>query len=54
MSSSMALANIASGAIFGSALVASGVYQPAIIIDQLTLKHSYMLGVFLTASGTST
>ncbi|KAH6716502.1 YeeE/YedE family protein [Leptodontidium sp. MPI-SDFR-AT-0119] len=42
-----------SGAVFGSALLLSGVYSPTIILAQLELSDFYMLKVFLTASGSS-
>ncbi|OBT71173.1 hypothetical protein VF21_10077 [Pseudogymnoascus sp. 05NY08] len=42
-----------SGALFGSALLLSGVYSPTIILSQLNLSDFYMLKVFLTASGSS-
>jgi len=42
-----------SGALFGSALLLSGVYSPIIILSQLGLSDFYMLKVFLTASGSS-
>jgi hypothetical protein len=42
-----------SGALFGSALLLSGVYSPTIISSQLGLSDFYMLKVFLTASGSS-
>jgi len=42
-----------SGALFGSALLFSGVYSPDIISSQLALSDFYMLKVFLTATGSS-
>lgn len=50
---SLLATNLMSGSAFGAALLASGVYRPRIIVDQFSLQHSYMLGVFLTASGIS-
>lgn len=50
---SLLATNLISGSAFGAALLASGVYRPRIIVDQFSLQHSYMLGVFLTASGIS-
>lgn len=41
------------GAMFGSALTASGVYLPGVIISQMELKDFHMLKVFLTASSLS-
>ncbi len=43
----------ASGAIFGAALAASGVWQPVVIDEQLHLKSFHMVEVFLTAIATS-
>lgn len=42
-----------SGALFGSALLVSGVYSPAVISSQLALSDFYMLKVFLTANASS-
>jgi uncharacterized membrane protein YedE/YeeE len=47
------LTSMAAGAVFGAALTASLVYQPAIIIGQMQMRNSHMLQAFLTASGTS-
>ena len=41
------------GAAFGAALRASGVYAPAVIVSQLNATNWHMLEMFLTASGTS-
>ncbi|KAI0600902.1 hypothetical protein F4775DRAFT_607971 [Biscogniauxia sp. FL1348] len=41
------------GASFGAALAASGIYQPDVIIAQLELADWHMIQTFLTASGTS-
>ncbi|KAI1635592.1 hypothetical protein F4809DRAFT_613275 [Biscogniauxia mediterranea] len=41
------------GASFGAALAASGIYQPDVIIAQLELENWHMIQTFLTASGTS-
>ncbi|CAK7564133.1 MAG: hypothetical protein SEPTF4163_002017 [Sporothrix epigloea] len=46
-------ATAATGAAFGAALVASGVYQPAVIINQLTWDNCHMLQVFLSATAAS-
>ncbi|KIW18522.1 hypothetical protein PV08_02810 [Exophiala spinifera] len=43
----------ASGAIFGSALTASGVYAPSVIISQMGLSNFHMLKSFLAASACS-
>lgn len=47
------LATTASGAVFGAALTASGVYSPWIIIHQMNLSNFHMLQTFLVASGSS-
>ncbi|KAI5923689.1 hypothetical protein F4810DRAFT_202999 [Camillea tinctor] len=41
------------GASFGAALAAAGIYQPDVIIAQLELENWHMIQTFLTASGTS-
>ena len=41
------------GTLFGSALTASGVYLPSVIISQMELRDFHMLQVFLTASSAS-
>ncbi|KIX02992.1 uncharacterized protein Z518_06542 [Rhinocladiella mackenziei CBS 650.93] len=43
----------ASGAIFGSALTASGVYSPSVIVSQMGLSNFHMLKSFLAASACS-
>ncbi len=43
-----------SGAAFGAALVVAGVYQPSVIIDQLTWDNYHMLQAFLSATAAST
>lgn len=43
----------ASGAIFGSALTASGVYAPSVIVSQMGLTNFHMLKSFLAASACS-
>lgn len=50
--SSLAL-SAASGAIFGSALTASGVYSPSVIVSQMGLTNFHMLKSFLAASACS-
>lgn len=47
-------ADFLTGAAFGAALRASGVYSPAVIISQLNSTNWHMVEMFLTASGTST
>ncbi|KAK4225097.1 hypothetical protein QBC38DRAFT_369521 [Podospora fimiseda] len=42
-----------SGAIFGGALTASGVYQPSVIVSQLSFTNFHMIQVFLTAAAGS-
>ncbi|EED22494.1 conserved hypothetical protein [Talaromyces stipitatus ATCC 10500] len=41
------------GALFGSALTASGVYLPSVILSQMELQDLHMLKVFLTAGSAS-
>lgn len=41
------------GTLFGSALTASGVYLPSVIMSQMELRDFHMLKVFLTASSAS-
>ncbi|KAI1118875.1 hypothetical protein F5Y14DRAFT_183274 [Nemania sp. NC0429] len=43
-----------SGAAFGAALAATGIYQPTVIISQMKLENWHMVQTFLTASGAST
>lgn len=43
----------ASGAVFGAALVASGVYLPSVILSQLKWDNCHMLQAFLTATAAS-
>jgi hypothetical protein len=50
---SNALTVATSGAIFGAAVTASGVYLPSMIVEQMSLREFHMLKVFLTASATS-
>ncbi|KAI9645100.1 hypothetical protein NHQ30_005834 [Ciborinia camelliae] len=45
--------SVLSGALFGAALTAAGVYSPTVIISQLKLESFHMLKVFLSASATS-
>jgi uncharacterized membrane protein YedE/YeeE len=51
--SSNLLLSAASGAIFGSALAASGVYSPSVIVSQMGLTNFHMLKSFLAASACS-
>lgn len=41
------------GAAFGAALTASGVYQPSVIVSQLKFENWHMIQTFLTASASS-
>jgi len=41
------------GSAFGAALTASGVWKPAIILDQMRFHDLHMLKVFMTASSAS-
>jgi hypothetical protein len=45
--------SVVSGAAFGAALTASGVWNPVIIVDQMRLHDFHMVKVFLTASSVS-
>ncbi|KAK5061258.1 hypothetical protein LTR84_007800 [Exophiala bonariae] len=47
------LLSAASGAIFGSAITASGVYLPSVIVSQMGLTNFHMLKSFLAASACS-
>ncbi|RYP63272.1 hypothetical protein DL770_009430 [Monosporascus sp. CRB-9-2] len=47
------LSDFITGAAFGAALRASGVYEPAVILSQLNVTDWHMVETFLTASGTS-
>jgi hypothetical protein len=51
--SSSTLRSVASGAAFGAALTAAGVYSPAVIIGQLKLENFHMLKTFIAASASS-
>ena len=41
------------GAAFGAALAASGVYEPSVIMDQMRLKDWHMIQVYLIATAGS-
>ncbi|KAI1105283.1 hypothetical protein F4804DRAFT_145059 [Jackrogersella minutella] len=45
---------LVTGAAFGAALAAAAIYQPDVIVEQMTLRNWHMVTTFLTASGTST
>ncbi|KAB5535328.1 hypothetical protein GE09DRAFT_1291443 [Coniochaeta sp. 2T2.1] len=47
------MATILTGLAFGASLVASGVYQPSVILGQLNLTNWHMIQAFLTATATS-
>lgn len=47
------MSTLLSGALFGAALTASGVYQPSVIISQLSFTNFHMIQVFLTAAAGS-
>ena len=53
MKASAVLLNVAAGAIFGIALIASGVHSPSVIRSQMLLLDYHMLKVFLGASACS-
>lgn len=46
--------SLLSGAAFGAALTASGVYEPATILSQFDFTNFHMLQTFLTAAAGST
>lgn len=52
MSTDLITSGIA-GATFGSALTASGVYLPSVILSQMEIRDFHMFKVFLTASSLS-
>jgi len=45
--------HLVSGAAFGAALTASGVYQPSVILSQLNFTNFHMLQAFLTGAAGS-
>lgn len=47
------MSNFVTGAAFGAALAASGVYQPSVIISQLKFENWHMIQTFLTAAASS-
>jgi hypothetical protein len=47
------MATLLSGAAFGAAMVAAGIYQPSVIISQLKFEDWHMFQVFLTATASS-
>ncbi|WPJ61300.1 hypothetical protein SMAC4_09138 [Sordaria macrospora] len=44
---------LVTGAAFGAALTASGVYQPSVIVSQLKFENWHMMQAFLTAAASS-
>ncbi|GAW16062.1 hypothetical protein ANO14919_054840 [Xylariales sp. No.14919] len=48
------LESLISGAAFGAALAATGMYQPTVIISQMRLDNWHMVQTFLTGSAAST
>jgi len=46
--------SLLSGAAFGAALVAAGVYKPSVIISQVKFENYHMLQAFLAATASST
>ncbi|KAL0471568.1 hypothetical protein QR685DRAFT_207243 [Neurospora intermedia] len=44
---------LVTGAAFGAALTASGVYQPSVIVSQLKFENWHMIQAFLTAAASS-
>ncbi len=47
------MATVLTGLAFGASLVASGVYQPSVILGQLDLSNWHMIQAFLTATAAS-
>jgi hypothetical protein len=45
--------SLASGALFGAAITAAGVYSPAVITGQMNFTDFHMLKVFIAASASS-
>ena len=45
--------NVCAGAIFGAALLESGVYSPSVIVSQMRFHEFHMLKVFFGASACS-
>lgn len=50
---SVPLNSVLSGAIFGAALTAAGVYSPTVIIEQMNFQDFHMMKTFLSASASS-
>ncbi|KAI1172435.1 hypothetical protein F4777DRAFT_513577 [Nemania sp. FL0916] len=48
------LDSLVSGVVFGAALTATGMYEPAVIVSQMKLENWHMVQTFLTASSAST
>ncbi|TGJ87780.1 hypothetical protein E0Z10_g991 [Xylaria hypoxylon] len=46
--------SLLSGAVFGAALAATGMYQPSVIVSQMKLENWHMVQTFLTGSAAST
>jgi hypothetical protein len=53
MSTTMTVKSIFSGAIFGAAVTAAGVYAPSVIIAQMKLQDFHMMKAFVAASASS-
>ncbi|KAK1767989.1 YeeE/YedE family protein [Phialemonium atrogriseum] len=49
----MSIATVLTGAAFGASLVASGVFQPSVILSQFRLENWHMTQAFLTATASS-
>jgi hypothetical protein len=47
------LKSVVSGAIFGAAVTAAGVYSPSVIISQMKLEDFHMMKAFIAASASS-
>jgi hypothetical protein len=51
--STTTIKSVTSGAIFGAAVTAAGVFSPSVIVRQMQLQEFHMLKVFLAASASS-
>lgn len=53
ISSMSTVLTVVTGAAFGASFVASGVFQPSVIMSQLKLENWHMAQAFLTATASS-
>jgi hypothetical protein len=49
----MAVRSLASGAVFGAALTAAGVYSPTVITAQMHFEDFHMMKSFMAANASS-